>query len=152
MAFEGVPATQDIAGEVVRDDQAITVFYFALALIVVGVGLLKPNISTVVGRLYGDNDPRRDGGFTIFYMGINIGAASASLLCGWLASAYGWAYGFGAAGIGMLIGLIVFSLGQDWLEGHGDPADPTVLQQPASASLGLLNVELSLIHISSPRD
>ena len=107
--FEGVPATQGVAGEVVRDDQAITVFCFALALIVVGVGLLKPNISTVVGRLYGENDPRRDGGFTIFYMGINIGAASASLLCGWLASAYGWAYGFGA-GIGMLIGLIVFSV------------------------------------------
>jgi len=74
-------------------------------------------------------------------MGINIGAASASLLCGWLASAYGWAYGFGAAGIGMLIGLIVFSLGQDWLEGHGDPSDPAVLKQAASASLGLLNVE-----------
>ena len=141
MAFEGIPATQGIAGEVVRDDQAITVFYFALALIVVGVGLLKPNISTVVGRLYGENDQRRDGGFTIFYMGINIGAASASLLCGWLASAYGWAYGFGAAGIGMLIGLIIFSLGQDWLEGHGDPAEPAVLKQPASASFGLLNIE-----------
>ena len=141
MAFEGVPATQGVSGEIVRDDQAITVFYFALALIVIGVGLLKPNISTVVGRLYGENDPRRDGGFTIFYMGINIGAASASLLCGWLASAYGWAYGFGAAGIGMLIGLIVFSLGQDWLEGHGDPADPAILKQPSSASLGPLNVE-----------
>ncbi|MEC8158922.1 MAG: peptide MFS transporter [Pseudomonadota bacterium] len=144
MAFEGAPASQVISGEIVRDDQAITVFYFALALIIVGVGLLKPNISTLVGRLYGENDPRRDGGFTIFYMGINIGAASASLLCGWLASAYGWAYGFGAAGIGMLIGLIVFSLGQDWLEGHGDPADPAVLQQPAGASFGLLNLETTI--------
>ena len=145
MAFEGIPATETIAGEVVRDDQAISVFYFALALIVVGVGLLKPNISTVVGRLYGENDPRRDGGFTIFYMGINIGAASASLLCGWLASAYGWAYGFGAAGIGMLIGLIIFSLGQDWLEGHGDPANPEVLTQPAPAAFGLLTVERAII-------
>ena len=145
MAFEGVPATEGIAGEVVRDEQAINVFYFALALIVVGVGLLKPNISTVVGRLYGENDPRRDGGFTIFYMGINIGAASASLLCGWLASAYGWAYGFGAAGIGMLIGLIIFSLGQHWLEGHGDPSNPEILKQPAPAAMGLLNVERTIV-------
>ena len=145
MAFEGIPATETIGGEVVRDQQAISVFYFALALIVVGVGLLKPNISTVVGRLYGENDPRRDGGFTIFYMGINIGAASASLLCGWLASAYGWAYGFGAAGIGMLIGLIIFSFGQDWLEGHGDPANPEILKQPAPAALGLLTVERAII-------
>lgn len=145
MAFEGIPATETIGGDVVRDQQAISVFYFALALIVVGVGLLKPNISTVVGRLYGENDPRRDGGFTIFYMGINIGAASASLLCGWLASAYGWAYGFGAAGIGMLIGLIIFSFGQDWLEGHGDPANPEILKQPAPAALGLLTVERAII-------
>ena len=145
MAFEGVPATEGIAGEVVRDEEAINVFYFALALIVVGVGLLKPNISTVVGRLYGEKDPRRDGGFTIFYMGINIGAASASLLCGWLASAYGWAYGFGAAGIGMLIGLIIFSLGQHWLEGHGDPSNPEILKQPAPAAMGLLNVEQTIV-------
>jgi POT family proton-dependent oligopeptide transporter len=128
----------------VRDEQAISVLYFALALIVVGVGLLKPNISTVVGKLYGDNDPRRDGGFTIFYMGINIGAASAALLCGWLASAYGWAYGFGAAGIGMLIGLVIFTLGQEWLEGHGDPSNPEILKQPASATLGILSVQQTI--------
>ena len=118
MAFEGIPASETVGGDIVRDQEAIKVFYFALALIVVGVGLLKPNISTVVGRLYEDDDPRRDGGFTIFYMGINVGAASAALLCGWLASAYGWSYGFGAAGIGMLIGLVIFSLGQGWLQGH----------------------------------
>ena len=110
----------------------------------VGVGLLKPNISTVVGKLYGDNDPRRDGGFTIFYMGINIGAASAALLCGWLASAYGWTYGFGAAGIGMLIGLVIFTLGQEWLEGHGDPSNPEILKQPASATLGILSVQQTI--------
>ena len=144
MAFEGVPASQTAAGAIVRDEQAISVFYFALALIVVGVGLLKPNISTVVGKLYGDNDPRRDGGFTIFYMGINIGAASAALLCGWLASAYGWAYGFGAAGIGMLIGLVIFTLGQEWLEGHGDPSNPEILKQPASATLGILSVQQAI--------
>ena len=107
MAFEGNQALLGVDGEVVRDEAAISTFYLALALIIVGVGLLKPNISTVVGQLYGDNDPRRDGGFTIFYMGINVGAASAALLCGWLADAYGWSYGFGAAGIGMLLGLLI---------------------------------------------
>ena len=94
MAFEGNQAFLGVDGEVVRDEAAISTFYLALALIIVGVGLLKP-ISTVVGQLYGDNDPRRDGGFTIFYMASNVGSASAALLCGWLADAYGWSYGFG---------------------------------------------------------
>jgi len=83
-------------------------FFLALALIVVGNGFFKPNISTFVGSLYEDGDPRKDSGFTIFYMGINIGGWIAPLLCGWLAVAYGWHYGFGLAGIGMLTGLIVF--------------------------------------------
>ena len=148
MAFEGIPASETVGGDIVRDQEAIKVFYFALALIVVGVGLLKPNISTVVGRLYKDDDPRRDGGFTIFYMGINVGAASAALLCGWLASAYGWSYGFGAAGIGMLIGLVIFSLGQDWLQGQGDAPNPALLNAPASASLGLLSVQHTIYVLS----
>ncbi len=67
-----------------RDTEALKVFYFALALIVMGVGYLKPNISTIVGKLYSIDDPRRDSGFTIFYMGINIGSFAATLLCGWL--------------------------------------------------------------------
>ncbi|OEK07376.1 peptide transporter [Flavivirga aquatica] len=83
-------------------------FFLALALIVVGNGFFKPNISTFVGALYKDGDTRKDSGFTIFYMGINIGGFVAPLLCGWLASAYGWHYGFGLAGIGMLAGLIFF--------------------------------------------
>jgi POT family proton-dependent oligopeptide transporter len=91
-----------------RDTAALNVFYFALALIVMGVGYLKPNISTIVGRLYSKDDPRRDSGFTIFYMGINIGSFTATLLCGWLGETFGWKYGFGAAGIGMIIGLISF--------------------------------------------
>jgi POT family proton-dependent oligopeptide transporter len=66
------------------------------------------------------------------------------LLCGWLASAYGWAYGFGAAGIGMLIGLVIFTLGQEWLEGHGDPSNPEILKQPASATLGILSVQQTI--------
>jgi POT family proton-dependent oligopeptide transporter len=83
-------------------------FYGGLGLIVVGNGFFKPNISTFVGTLYRENDPRRDAGFNIFYMGINVGAWIAPLICGWLAVEYGWHYGFGAAGIGMVIGLIVF--------------------------------------------
>jgi POT family proton-dependent oligopeptide transporter len=86
-------------------------FYTALALLIVGNGFFKPNISTMVGRLYPEGDPRRDSGFTIFYMGINAGAFIAPLVCGWLGYEYGWHAGFGAAGIGMILGLVVFSMG-----------------------------------------
>jgi len=83
-------------------------FFLALACIVVGNGFFKPNISTFVGSLYADGDRRKDSGFTIFYMGINIGGFAAPLICGWLGQTYGWHYGFGLAGIGMLAGLIFF--------------------------------------------
>ena len=106
-------------GMAIESNQQI--FYLSLALIVSGVGFLKPNISTMVGSLYAEGDPRRDSGFTIFYMGINIGAFSASLLCGYLGETYGWAYGFGAAGVGMLLGLIIFLWGQKYLQGLAEP-------------------------------
>ncbi|MHB0753971.1 peptide MFS transporter [Polaribacter sp. M15] len=83
-------------------------FFLALAFIVVGNGFFKPNISTFVGALYKEGDVRKDSGFTIFYMGINIGGWIAPLLCGWLALEYGYHYGFGLAGIGMLTGLVFF--------------------------------------------
>ncbi len=83
-------------------------FFLALAFIVVGNGFFKPNISTFVGSLYKEGDIRKESGFTIFYMGINIGGFVAPLLCGWLAAEYGWHYGFGLAGIGMLTGLFFF--------------------------------------------
>lgn len=86
-------------------------FYFSLGLIIVGNGFFKPNISSFVGSLYPEGDKRRDSGFTIFYLGVNIGAAVAPLLCAWVAELYGWHYGFVLAGIGMLIGLIVFQCG-----------------------------------------
>ncbi len=140
MAFEGQAASME-QGQVVRDDFALQVFYFSLALIVVGVGFLKPNISTIVGQLYGEDDPRRDSGFTIFYMGINIGSFTATLLCGYLGETYGWAYGFGAAGIGMLFGLITFLRGQKYLHGHAEPHEPELLKQPG---LGPLNKELTI--------
>ena len=105
------------------------IFYLSLALIVSGVGFLKPNISTMVGALYEGGDARRDSGFTIFYMGINIGAFTATLLCGYLGEQVGWAYGFGAAGIGMLFGLIIFLWGQKYLEGLAEPPSNKYLQK-----------------------
>lgn len=86
-------------------------FYGSLGLIIVGNGFFKPNISSFVGDLYHKEDSRRDAGFTIFYMGINIGAAIAPLLCAWFAEAYGWHYGFVLAGIGMVLGLFIFNKG-----------------------------------------
>lgn len=97
-------------------------FYCSLALIIVGNGFFKPNISSFVGKLYKKGDKRRDSGFTIFYMGVNIGGAVAPLLCAWLAESYGWHYGFVLAGIGMLLGLLVFKSGlkNDVFEEHGN--------------------------------
>ncbi len=113
----------------IRDTAALNVFYLALAFIIMGVCFLKPNISTIVGRLYEQNDPRRDSGFTIFYMGINIGSFLATIVCGWLGETYGWKYGFGAAGIGMLFGLLTFLWGQKYLHGHADPSDEQALRE-----------------------
>src|SRR3546814_879249 len=94
-----------------------------------GVGFLKPNISTIVGRLYPENDPRRDSCFTVFYAGINVGALFASLICAFLGETYGWKYGFGAAGIGMVAGLGMFLWGQKYLRGHAEPNDPAKLRE-----------------------
>ena len=80
-------------------------FFLGLILVVLGTGLLKGNISTIVGKLYGDNDNRRDSGYTIFYMSINIGSTLGFLICAWLGEKIGWHYGFGAAGIGMTFGV-----------------------------------------------
>jgi len=88
-----------------------SLIYMALGLLIIGNGFFKPNISTLLGSLYAENDPRRDGGFTIFYMGINLGAFLSPLVCGTLADQYGWHYGFAAAGVGMVIGLLIFLLG-----------------------------------------
>ncbi len=140
MAFEGPPAMEAVVnGESVveRDGQYLNLFFLSLALIVSGVGFLKTNISTLVGALYDKDDPRREGGFTIFYLGINIGAAAAPLLCGYLGHTYGWAYGFGLAGIGMLAGLFLFLWGQRYLEGNAEPPDPEKLKVPMIAGLNL---------------
>ena len=122
---------------VVRDINGEWTVLLAMALIVVGVGFLKANISNVVGALYEKDDPRRDAGFTWFYVGINLGSVLAKALCGWIGFTYGWAYGFGLAGFGMLLGLIVFQVGQPWLEGKAGPPPEArgakILGVPASS-------------------
>jgi POT family proton-dependent oligopeptide transporter len=95
-------------------------FFTGLALIILGVGALKPNISTMVGGLYKQGDERRDQGFYIFYIGINVGAFLSSLVVAVVAKEFGWHYGFGLAGIGMLVGLLVYIWGQSYLKGIGD--------------------------------
>ena len=114
---------------------SMTTFYLGMVLIALGTGLLKPNISAMVGGLYRDNDGRRDSGFSLFYMGINIGAVLAPLVCGYLAQSdsfkrtlvsngfdptKSWHWGFGAAGVGMILGLIIFVLFGRWLANVGN--------------------------------
>lgn len=130
---------------IIRDEQALNVFYFALSLIIAGVAYLKANISAIVGQLYVKNDPRRDRGFTIYYMGINLGSLLASLICGWLGETYGWGYGFGAAGIGMVLGLITFLWGQKYFYGVSDPPDPAKLREKF---LGVLSKEALIYAVS----
>src|SRR5690554_212066 len=134
LAYEGLQAyVQD--GVVVQDTGAIQVFYFSLALIIMGVGFLKPNISTIVGQLYGKDDARRDSGFTIFYMGINLGSFIATLSVTYIGEVYGWGYGFGLAGIGMVLGLIIFLAGQKYLYGYAEPANPAALKEKVFAGI-----------------
>lgn len=128
----GLPAVLETGGfelRVERNELFLNIFYLSLALIISGVGFLKANISTIVGSLYKKDDPRRDGGFTIFYMGINLGSFFAALGCGYLGQVYGWQYGFGLAGIGMLFGLVVFLYGQKYLGGRGAPPKPEHLKE-----------------------
>ena len=91
---------------------SIPMFYTGLVLIAVGTGLLKPNVSSIVGTLYEKGDNRRDAGFSIYYMGINLGAFIAPIICGWLGERVNWHYGFAAAGVGMTLGLIQFAWGR----------------------------------------
>ena len=115
MAVEGVGG---------QSDPTINVFWLALAFIIVGSGFLKAKISVMVGQLYKLTDIRRDGAYTIFYMGINVGAAIGTILVGYLGETIGWGYGFGLAGIGMLVGLAVFVLGKKALNGVGEAPLP----------------------------
>lgn len=116
------------------------ILYLSLALIIAGVGYLKANISTIVGALYEFDDPRRDSGFSLFYTGINLGSLLSTLTCGWIGIAWGWKYGFGLAGIGMFLGLIVFLWGQKYLDGKAESPNPELLKK---LFLGPITVELA---------
>ncbi len=138
MAFEGSIAVETVVnGEtaVIRNPLYLQIFYLSLALIIMGVGFLKANISTLVGSLYQRNDPRRDGGFTLFYMGINVGAMLGALICGFLLQYGGFSWGFGAASLGMLAGLIVFLRGQHLLGEAGEPENPALLKRRLAPGL-----------------
>ena len=131
MAVEGMQGVTDPL--VKQADPAINVFWLALALIIVGSGFLKANISVIVGQLYRMTDPRRDAAYTIFYMGVNVGAALGTILVGYLGETIGWSWGFGLAGIGMVLGLIIFVIGRPALNGSGEP--PRALARPHEVRL-----------------
>ena len=126
-----------------QSDPTINVFWLALAFIIVGSGFLKANISVMVGQLYNLTDTRRDGAYTIFYMGINLGAAVGTILVGYLGETIGWGYGFGLAGIGMLAGLIVFVLGRKALLGAGEAPAPL----PRNREFTLYGVGLAAVAV-----
>ncbi|HIA35343.1 MAG TPA: MFS transporter [Flavobacteriales bacterium] len=127
-------------GHLILALDSIYSFYTGIVLIILGVGALKPNISTMVGGLYKRGESGRDTAFTIFYIGINIGAFSAPLLVGYLGEVINWHYGFGLAGIGMIIGLLVYIWGQKYLEGVGDFI-PTVRDENSKEAVPLTGIE-----------
>ena len=136
MAFEG-------DGSGYENDPTLNIFWLALALIIVGSGFLKANISVLVGQLYPRTDIRRDSAYTIFYMGINLGAATGVLIAAYIGETVSWAWGFGLAGFGMLLGLVVFALGKSLLRGNGEPPVPAKLK----AKVAGMNLEWLLYGI-----
>lgn len=150
LAIKDLPAASPLPAELAKDSYKLeakrdpvgeNVFFLAISLIIMGVGFLKPNISTLVGQLYPQGDPRRDSGFTLYYYGINLGSFWAAVLCGLLGQTVGWWAGFGLAGLGMLAGLIVFVLGKPLLQGKGEPPATAKLKTPL---LGPINREYSI--------
>lgn len=133
MAFEGSPVQPGSQ----PDTTILNIFYLALALIIMGVGFLKANISSIVGELYPKTDKRRDAAFTYFYVGINSGAFLGATWAGFLGETYGWKFGFGLAGIGMLAGLIVFIIGKPLLKGAGEAPSEEALTKPRFAGLSV---------------
>lgn len=133
-------------GVQVGKETELALFFAALSTIIMGNGFFKPNISTIVGKLYAPGDPRRDGGFTIFYMGINLGALIGGLICGWVGEAYSWPLGFGIAAVGMLSGVLVFGTRSctESLGSHGEPANPDLARRSWPLILGgsLLTIPL----------
>ena len=127
--------------------EALWAFYAGLGLIILGVGGLKPNISTMVGGLYEAGDDRRDKGFTIFYIGINIGAFISALVVGYVGEVHGWHYGFGLAGIGMLLGQVVFMAGQKYLVGVGEATKNMSPVEIEAKKRPLTNIEIDRMKV-----
>ena len=123
-----------VAGHGILAVEEMWAFYTGLILIVLGVGMLKPNISTMVGGLYKQGDIRRDKGFTIFYIGINLGAFLSSLIVGYIGEVYGWHYGFGLAGIGMALGFLVYIWGQKYIAHVGNYIGTSVSEEEKAAA------------------
>jgi POT family proton-dependent oligopeptide transporter len=148
LEIKGLPATAPLPGVLPKGAYVLSVekqdplfksvLFAALALIIMGVGFLKANISSIVGQLYPQGDPRRDPGFTLYYYGINLGSFWAAIACGWLGQTVGWWAGFGAAGAGMALGWLVFVFGKPLLDGKGEPPDPAALRRPL---VGPINLE-----------
>ncbi len=145
------------AGHLMMAVETELAFFTALGLLICGNGFFKPNISTIVASLYPQGSPKRESGFTIFYMGINLGAAMSPLLCGYIGETYGWHYGFGLATIGMLMGVAVFA---NWLPPgkSGAPPNPERLRhRPAfitqfliMAAASTAAVSLFVFHVDNP--
>ena len=131
-----------VAGHGILSVEDMWAFYTGLGLIIAGVGMLKPNISTMVGGLYRPGDIRRDKGFTIFYIGINVGAFLSSLIVGYVGEVYGWHYGFGLAAIGMALGLIQYLVGQKHLKYVGNNTNKSMdAEEKAAMKRPLTKVE-----------
>lgn len=161
-----------MVGHVLLAMPSTTIFYLGLVCLVIGTGFLKPNVSIMVGQLYSKKDPRRDGGFSIFYMGINVGAFVSPIICGYLAQSetfkaflveqginptHSWHFGFGAAAIGMALGLVIFHLGTRALDGVGEPPVTTDQAERAKnfrtlmlilAAVAAGPILLSIVHFS----
>ncbi len=157
LVFTNLPAGASIPASIVKADYSldvtnrdpfyVNIFYLALALIIMGVGFLKANISSMVGELYEEGDPRRDPGFTLYYYGINLGSFWAAILCGLLGQTVGWWAGFGLAGVGMLLGWLIFVRRRVLVFGKGEPELPLHIGVPPnpeklkSKFLGPLSLE-----------
>ena len=125
-------------------------FYLGLFLVVVGTGLLKPNVSAIVGDLYaGDSPARRDAGFSIFYMGINVGAILGPTVCSWLGEQVNWHLGFGVAGVGMTFGVIQYLLGRRHLKGAGELKGEAAAAESVARAWGFLYKGLAALAVTS---
>ncbi|MBI1359512.1 MAG: MFS transporter [Alphaproteobacteria bacterium] len=166
LVFTNMPGSSSLPAQIAKGDYELTVgkrsdlfvgiFYFALSLIVMGVGYLKANISSIVGQLYEQGDPRRDPGFTLYYFGINLGAFWASVLCGLVGQTIGWWAGFGLAGVGMAFGWLVFVRGRFMFFTPGEKQLPDEVGAPPNPAqlkkkvLGPINLEHSLYLLAVP--